>query len=172
MAALDSDDRVGADLVDGDHEDPDPLPLLGRVLGDQVGAATRRACHGGNRLRRRALRLAAETATASFRPARAPDPDVRPHAPTGSSRLSSAPYERARPAETIAGFLAAASIFVSVTGIAYRPLRLIPLAIVFALIAAGIGGRAERLATWAVAIGAVSFAVGMAVAVITSNPLW
>ena len=86
--------------------------------------------------------------------------------------MSSPPYERARPAETIAGFLAAASIFVSVTGIAYRPLRLIPLAIVFALIAAGIGGRAERLATWAVAIGAVSFAVGMAAAVITSNPLW
>ena len=86
--------------------------------------------------------------------------------------MSSAPYERTRPAETIAGFLAAASIFVSLTGIAYRPLRLIPLAIVFALIAAGIGGRAERLATCAVAIGAVSFAVGMAAAVITSNPLW
>jgi hypothetical protein len=43
---------------------------------------------------------------------------------------------------------------------------------VLALIAVGIGGRATRLATWAVAIGAVSFAVGMAVAVITSKPLW
>jgi hypothetical protein len=86
--------------------------------------------------------------------------------------VSSTPYERARPAETVAGFLAAAAIFVSLTGIAYRPLRLIPLAIVLALIAAGIGGRATRLATWAVAISAVSFAVGMAVAVITSNPLW
>jgi hypothetical protein len=86
--------------------------------------------------------------------------------------MSTAPYERARPAETIAGFLAAVSIFASVTGIAYRPLRLIPLAIVLALIAVGIGGRAERLATWAVGIGAVSFAVGMAAAVITSNPLW
>lgn len=58
------------------------------------------------------------------------------------------------------------------TGIAYRPLRLIPLALLLALIATGIGGRAQRLATWAVAIGAVSFAVGMAAAVITSNPLW
>ncbi len=86
--------------------------------------------------------------------------------------MSSTPYERARPAETIAGFLAAAAIFVSLTGIAYRPLRLIPLAIVLALIAVGIGGRATRLGTWAVAVGAVSFAVGMAVAVITSNPLW
>jgi hypothetical protein len=59
-----------------------------------------------------------------------------------------------------------------VTGIAYRPLRLIPLALVLALIATGIGGRAQRLATWAVAIGAVSFAVGMSAAVVTSNPLW
>jgi hypothetical protein len=86
--------------------------------------------------------------------------------------MSTAPYARARPAETIAGFLAAVSIFASLTGIAYRPLRLIPLAILLALIAVGIGGRAERLATWAVGIGAVSFAVGMAAAVITSNPLW
>ena len=86
--------------------------------------------------------------------------------------MSATPYERARPAETIAGFLAATSIFVSVTGIAYRPLRLIPLALVLALIATAIGGRAQRLATWAVAIGAVSFAVGMSAAVVTSNPLW
>lgn len=86
--------------------------------------------------------------------------------------MSSTPYQRARPAETIAGFLAAAAIFVSLMGIAYRPLRLIPLAILLSLIAAGIGGRALRLATWAVVIGAASFAVGMAAAVITSNPLW
>jgi hypothetical protein len=86
--------------------------------------------------------------------------------------MSSTGYERTRPSETIGGFLAAAAIFVSLTGIAYRPLRLIPLSILLALIAAGIGGRATRLAAWAVAICAVSFAVGLAVAVITSNPLW
>jgi hypothetical protein len=86
--------------------------------------------------------------------------------------VSSASYERPRPAETLAGFLAAASIFVSVAGIAYRPLRLIPLAILLALIATGIGGRAARLSAWAVGIGAIAFAVGMAAAVITSNPLW
>jgi hypothetical protein len=86
--------------------------------------------------------------------------------------MSTAPYERARPAETVAGFLAAAAIFVSLTGIMYRPLRLIPIAILLALVAAGIGGRATRLATWAVAITAASFAIGLAAAVITSNPLW
>jgi len=86
--------------------------------------------------------------------------------------MSATPYGRTRPADTVAGFLAAASIFVSLTGVAYRPLRLIPFAILLALVATGIGGRSERLATIAVAVGAASFAVGMAVAVITSHPLW
>jgi len=79
--------------------------------------------------------------------------------PTGSS-------------ETLAGFLAALAIFVSATGVAYRPLRLIPFAIVLALIAVGIGGRSTRLATAAVFVGAACFAIGMALAVATSNPLW
>ena len=74
--------------------------------------------------------------------------------------------------QTLAGFLAAAGIFVSLAGVAYRPLRLIPVAILLSLIATAIGGRASRLATAAVFIGALCFAVGMAVAVITSNPLW
>ena len=74
--------------------------------------------------------------------------------------------------DTLAGFLAATGIFVSLTGVAYRPLRLIPLALVLSLLAAAIGGRNARLATVAVFIGAASFAVGLAVAVITSNPLW
>ena len=86
--------------------------------------------------------------------------------------MSATPYERTRPADTLAGFLASVSIFASLTGIAWRPLRLIPLAILLGLIALAIGGRSERLAAWAVYIGGASFAVGMAVAVITSNPLW
>jgi len=86
--------------------------------------------------------------------------------------MSVTPYGRRRPAETLAGFLAAASIFVCLTGVAYRPLRLIPFGILLSLIAIGIGGRSERLATAAVAIGAACFALGMAVAVVTSHPLW
>ena len=84
--------------------------------------------------------------------------------------MSVTPYGRTRPAETLAGFLATVSIFVSPTGVAYRPLRLIPFGILLSLVAIGIGGRSERLAT--VAVGAVSFAIGMAVAVVTSHPLW
>jgi hypothetical protein len=86
--------------------------------------------------------------------------------------MSTAPYERSRPAETIAGLLASVAIFVSLIGVAYRPLRLIPFAIVLALIAVAIGGRHERLSGYAVFIGAGCFFVGMAATVITSNPLW
>ena len=74
--------------------------------------------------------------------------------------------------QTLAGFLAAAAIFVSLTGVAYRPFRLVPVALVLSLLAVAIGGRSARLATAAVFIGALCFAVGMAVAVITSHPLW
>jgi hypothetical protein len=80
--------------------------------------------------------------------------------------------DRARPAETVASFLAAAAIFVSLMGVAYRPLRLVPIAILLALIASAIGGRATRLATWAVATSAACFTVGLAAAVLTSHPLW
>jgi hypothetical protein len=77
-----------------------------------------------------------------------------------------------RPVEALGGFLASAAIFVSALGLAYRPLRLIPLAILLALLAAAIGGRHARLALIAVYTGAVCFVLGMAFAVITSNPLW
>ena len=110
--------------------------------------------------------------SAQARPARSPLTRIRPDASRYGAHVSSTPYGQRRPAETVAGFLAAASIFVSLAGVAYRPLRLVPFAILLSLIAAGIGGRSERLAMYAVSIGAVCFAVGLAVAVITSHPLW
>jgi hypothetical protein len=86
--------------------------------------------------------------------------------------VSVARYEQSSTAQTVAGLISAVSISVSLIGVAYRPLRLIPFAIVLALLATGIGGRHVRLATLAVAVGAVCFVLGLATAVITSNPLW
>jgi hypothetical protein len=86
--------------------------------------------------------------------------------------IPSRPLDRERPAELVAGLLASASIFVSCVGLAYRPVRLIPVAVLLALIAAAIGGRATRLASVAVGVGALCFALGMALAVITENPLF
>ena len=80
--------------------------------------------------------------------------------------------EREGPADAVAGFLAAAAIFVSLMGLAYRPVRLVPVAILLALVAAGIGGRNARLAQLAVVVGAASFAVGMTLAVLTGHPLY
>ena len=74
--------------------------------------------------------------------------------------------------ETLGGFLAALAIFVSAIGVAYRPLRLIPFAVVLALLAVAIGGRSARLAGAATAFAAACFVLGLAVAVATSHPLW
>jgi hypothetical protein len=77
-----------------------------------------------------------------------------------------------RTADTVAGFLAAMSIFICLIGIIWHPLRLILPGILIAMVAAGIGGRFQRLAFAAVVIAAASFFFGMMVAVITSHPLW
>ncbi len=79
---------------------------------------------------------------------------------------------RGAPGETLAGFLAATAIFFSAIGLVYRPLRLVPLAILLALLAAGLGGRHSRLALYAVVTGAVCFVAGLAIAVVTTHPLW
>jgi hypothetical protein len=79
---------------------------------------------------------------------------------------------RERPADTVAGLLASLSIFASLIGLVYRPVRLIPFAIAVALVSAAMGGRHSKLAALALAVGGACFAVGMAVAVITDNPLY
>jgi hypothetical protein len=86
--------------------------------------------------------------------------------------VSAQPQTRARSGETIAGLLAALSIFASLIAVADRPGRVVPFALLLALLAAAIGGRHARLAGIAIAVGAVCFFVGMAVAVLTGNPLY
>jgi hypothetical protein len=86
--------------------------------------------------------------------------------------VSANPVSRSRPAETVAGLLAALSIFFSLIGVAYRPARLIPAALLLALLAVAMGGRHNRLGALALGLGAICFVVGMAVAVITSNPIY
>jgi hypothetical protein len=72
----------------------------------------------------------------------------------------------------VAGLMAATAIFVSFIGLVYRPVRITPFTILLALIAAGIGGRHQRLAAWAVAISAACFVVGTFFAVLTDNPIF
>jgi hypothetical protein len=77
-----------------------------------------------------------------------------------------------RPSETVAGYLASVSIFISLISLAWHPLRLVLPSIIVALIAAAMGGRHQRLAFAAVMIAAACFFFGMTIAVVTSRPLW
>ena len=86
--------------------------------------------------------------------------------------MSTGPITEDRPADGIAGLLASLSLFASLIGLAYRPARLIPVALLLAVVATGMGGRHARLAGTAVVVGAACFVVGMAVAVITNHPVF
>ena len=74
--------------------------------------------------------------------------------------------------DTIAGLLATVSIFTSCVGLAYRPVRLIPFAILLALTAALMSARQQRLGGIAVAVAVICWTLGMTVAVVTENPLY
>jgi hypothetical protein len=74
--------------------------------------------------------------------------------------------------DSVAGFLAAVSIFASCFALAYRPIRIIPFALILAFIATGIGGRHRGLATFAVFFAAACFVAAMVIAVVTARPLF
>ena len=74
--------------------------------------------------------------------------------------------------EAIAGLMATAAIFSALFGVAYRPVRLIPVAVVLALVAARMTTRYSRLAGFAIAAVVVCWVLGMTVAVITERPLY
>jgi hypothetical protein len=114
-----------------------------------------------------ALASAARTAPEPRWAAHEPE---RPHLP--GQDVSAQPIKRDRPADTVAGFLATIALFAGLLSIAYKPVRIGPFALVVALIAVAMGGRHERLATWAVASVTVGWIAGMIVCVLTERPLW
>ena len=75
-------------------------------------------------------------------------------------------------ADTVAGFLATLSIFASAIGLVWHPVRIVPAAILIALIAARMSARNERIAFYAVIAGVICWTLGMTIAVITENPLY
>jgi hypothetical protein len=95
------------------------------------------------------------------------------------SSLEETRVERASATDTIAGLLAVASIVLSGIGMGLglllqldaRPARVIPVAILLALIAARMSARYQSLALKAALFGAFAWVIGMTVAVITDGPL-
>jgi hypothetical protein len=86
------------------------------------------------------------------------------HEPSESSGRSSA--------DTVAGYLSAIAIFMSVIGIVWHPLRLILPSLAIALIASGMGSGKGRLQFAAVVICGVCFFLGLTAAVATGRALW
>lgn len=74
--------------------------------------------------------------------------------------------------ETVAGFLAAIAIFVSLVGLAWHPLRLILPSLAIALVASGMGSHKGRLQFAAVLICGACLFFGLTIAVVFSKPLW
>ena len=77
-----------------------------------------------------------------------------------------------RTSETVAGYLSAIAIFVSLVGLAWHPLRLILPSLAIALIASGMGAGKGRLQLAAVLICALCLFFGFTIAVAFSKPLW
>jgi hypothetical protein len=74
--------------------------------------------------------------------------------------------------EAVAGLLAAAALATSLFGLAYKPVRLIPVAALLALIATVMTERHSRLAAIALAAAVVCWTLGMTIAVVTERPLF
>ena len=89
--------------------------------------------------------------------------------------MSTTPVEddRPSPAEVAAGFLAAISLTASAIALVYRPVRLAPFALLVAFIAAALAKDHHRKLAGAAVVGAtIAWLVGMAIAVIWSNPIY
>jgi hypothetical protein len=92
--------------------------------------------------------------------------------PREAAPLNAVPTRRRDVAESVAGLMAAAALFVSLLGLVHRPVRVLPAAILVALVAVAIGGRHQRLALFAAAVAAFCWVVGLTIAVATNHPLY
>jgi hypothetical protein len=119
------------------------------------------------------------SAPASIRAASgsAPPSSARPaggpsrRGPTMSS-LDASSQGRHTATDAIAGVLAAASIALSFVALAERPARLVPVAVVLAIVAGRMSQKHSRLALSAMFIAVVAWVVGLTIVVITDGALF
>jgi hypothetical protein len=79
---------------------------------------------------------------------------------------------RDRPADTVAGFLAALAMVGGCIAVAVRPVPIGIFSMLVAFVAAALADSNRRLAAAGVAVASLGFLAGMIVCVITSKPLW
>lgn len=94
---------------------------------------------------------------------------VDPYEPTSYDPVAES---RKNSVEAVAGFLAAASIFVSLVALAYHPVPLSVAACLLALVASGMSSRHKTLCLTAVIVAATCFVGGMVIAIVTGHQLW
>lgn len=80
--------------------------------------------------------------------------------------------ETTRPAETVAGLMAAGALFVGALELVYRPFRLAPAALILALVATVMSRDQQRLIALAIAVIGICFVVGAALQILTHHPLY
>ena len=77
-----------------------------------------------------------------------------------------------RPAEAVAGLLAAAALFLGFLELAYRPFRLAPAAVILLLVATVMSRRQQRLIALGFAVVGICFVAGAALQVLVKHPLY
>ena len=88
-----------------------------------------------------------------------------------------APYDpvaeaRRNTVEALAGFFAAASLFMSLVALAYHPVPLSVASCLLALVASGMSSRHRTLCFAAVLVAGICFVAGMVIAIVTGHSLW
>lgn len=86
--------------------------------------------------------------------------------------MSSTTRDSIRPAEAVAGFLAASGLFVGCLELFYRPFRLVPVAVVLLIVATVMSRTQQRLIRIGFAATGICFVAGAALQVITHHPLY
>jgi hypothetical protein len=79
---------------------------------------------------------------------------------------------RDRPADLVAGFLAAIAMVGGLIAVVEKPVLIGVFAIFVGMLAAALADRTQRLAAAGVAVASLGWFVGMIVCVLTSRPLW
>lgn len=86
--------------------------------------------------------------------------------------MTSTSRDRLRPAEAVAGLIAACAIFIGALELFYRPFRLAPVALILLMVATVMSRDQHRLIRLAFAVVGICFVAGAALQVITKHPLY
>ena len=86
--------------------------------------------------------------------------------------MTSTTGDHHRPAEAVAGILAAGALFLGVFELFYRPFRLAPAALIMLIIATIMSREQQGLIKVAFAVVGVCFVIGAAIQILTHHPLY